>query len=132
MLVITNKQTNIREIGFITDDDLSKLSISKDFVALAQEFAGAFRDADHVWVLDIYAAGEAPIEGVTARNLVERAHALGQRHVEYAPHGLAAAEAAVLAAQPGDTVLTLGAGDVRKLGDHVLAELRRVAVGEEL
>ena len=99
--------------------------------ALAPEFAGAFRDADHVWILDIYAAGEAPIEGVTARTLVEGAHALGQRHVEYAPHGLAAAEAAALAAQPGDTVLTLGAGDVWKLGDHVLAELRRVAVGEE-
>jgi uncharacterized membrane protein len=34
VLVVTNKQTNIREIGFITDDDLSELGISKDFVAV--------------------------------------------------------------------------------------------------
>jgi uncharacterized membrane protein len=34
VLVITNKQTNIREIGFITADDLSELSISKDFVGV--------------------------------------------------------------------------------------------------
>ena len=39
------------------------------------------RDADHAWVLDVYPAGEAPIEGVTARMLVERAHTQGQRHV---------------------------------------------------
>ncbi len=100
--------------------------------ALAPEFALAFRDADHVWVLDIYPSGEAPIEGVSARVLVERAHAAGQRQVEYAPHGHAAAEAAALAARPGDTVLTLGAGDVWKLADQVLSELRRVAVGGEI
>src|SRR6185436_5563372 len=53
--------------------------------ALAEEFAGAFREAGRVWALDVYAAGEAPIEGATARALVERAHARGQRQWEYAP-----------------------------------------------
>src|SRR5204863_3323876 len=58
--------------------------------ALAEEFGGSFRDADRVWVLDIYSAGEAPIEGVTARRLVESAHAQGQRQVQYAPDARAA------------------------------------------
>ena len=97
--------------------------------ALAEEFGGSFRDADRVWVLDIYPAGEAPIEGVTARRLVDCAHAQSQRQVQYAPDAHAAAEAAALEARPGDTVLTLGAGDVGKLGDEVLGHLRSAVGG---
>jgi UDP-N-acetylmuramate--alanine ligase len=97
--------------------------------ALAPEFASAFRDADRVWMLDIYAAGEAPIEGVTALGLVECAHAAGQRQLEYAADPRAAAEAVAAAAREGDTVLTLGAGDVWKLGDEVLGHLRATVGG---
>ena len=96
--------------------------------ALAEEFGVAFKDADHAWVLDIYPAGEAPIEGVTARRIVDCAHAHAQRQVQYAPDPHAAAEAAALEARPGDLVITLGAGDVGKLGDTVLG-LLRAAVG---
>src|SRR6266481_1048832 len=50
---------------------------------LMDEFAGAFHQADSVFVMDIYAASEAPIEGVTAEALVERIRQFGHRSVEY-------------------------------------------------
>jgi UDP-N-acetylmuramate--alanine ligase len=92
--------------------------------ALTAEFGAAFGDADKVWVLDIYAAGEAPIPGVTAGNIVAEAHQQGARHVEYASDGAAAALAAAHEAGPGDLVITLGAGDVWKLADRTLDALR--------
>ncbi len=93
---------------------------------LRDAFGGCFGDADRVGVLDVYAAGETPIEGVSAQTVVDAASARGARHVEYAP-AAAAVEAAAREARPGDVVLTLGAGDVWKLGDQVLARLRETA-----
>ena len=51
---------------------------------LLDEFARAFHQADRVLVLDIYAASEKPIEGVTAEALVERMRQFGHRGAEYA------------------------------------------------
>ncbi len=48
------------------------------------EFATAFKDADTVQVLDIYAASEEPIAGVDARSLVKEIRAAGGGDVEYA------------------------------------------------
>jgi len=90
---------------------------------LRDEFGAAFADAERVWVLDVYAAGEPPIAGVSGRTVVECALAAGARHVAYAPDPAAAAVAAAAEARPGDTVLTLGAGDVWKLGQEVLRAL---------
>jgi UDP-N-acetylmuramate--alanine ligase len=94
---------------------------------LREEFGAAFTDAERVWVLDVYAAGEAPIAGVSGRTVVESAAARGATHVVYAPDPAAAAAEAAGAARPGDTVLTLGAGDVWKLGDDVLRALEPAA-----
>jgi UDP-N-acetylmuramate--alanine ligase len=91
---------------------------------LREEFGACFGEADHVWVLDVYAAGETPITGVTGRTVVESAEARGARHVEYAPDPAAAAAAIAAAARPGDTILTLGAGDVWRLGEEILSRLR--------
>ena len=92
--------------------------------ALRAEFGAVWSDADRVWVLDVYAAGEAPLPGISGRTLVESARSQGQNHVEEAEMaGVAAAVAAE--ARPGDLVLTLGAGDVWKVGDAVLARLRQ-------
>ncbi len=93
--------------------------------ALAAEFGAALREADRVWVLDVYAAGESPIEGVSAATLVSQAK--GHRAIAHAPDPHAAAEQAAREARPGDVVLTLGAGDVWKLADEVLVHLRRGA-----
>ncbi len=95
---------------------------------LVREFGACFKDADRVWVLDIYPAGEAPIPGVSARSIVDSARDQGFKHVEHAPDPVAAATEAAAAARPGDLVITLGAGDVSRLGDEVLRRLPAVAV----
>ncbi len=97
--------------------------------ALREEFGGCFGDADHVWVLDVYGAGEKPIDGVSGLTVVESARRQGARHVEHAPDAEAAVTAVVAMACPGDTVLTLGAGDVWKLGEEILRRLRGAGVG---
>ena len=91
--------------------------------ALEDEFARAFGHAERVWVLDIYAAGESPVRGVTSAALVERAVRAGAKHLEYAPDAAAAAEAVAREARHGDVVITLGAGDVWKLADRILQQL---------
>jgi UDP-N-acetylmuramate--alanine ligase len=92
---------------------------------LMDEFARSFMHADKLYVLDIYAASEKPIEGVTAEALVERIHQFGHHAVEYAPSMAAAVDGVLAAAEPGDAVLTLGAGNVWQAGDLVLARLRK-------
>jgi len=94
---------------------------------LRDEFGAAFADAARVWVLDVYAAGEAPIPGVSSRTIVESAATRGANHLVYAPDPAAAATEAAAFARPGDVVLTLGAGDVWKLGDDVLRALEPAA-----
>jgi UDP-N-acetylmuramate--alanine ligase len=91
---------------------------------LHREFGACFSDADQVWVLDIYPAGESPVLGVSARTIIQSAAAQGQGHLVYAGEAAAALAAVAGAARPGDLVLTLGAGDVWKLGDQLLALLR--------
>ena len=90
---------------------------------LKDEFGAAFADAERVWVLDVYAAGEAQMAGVSGRTIVEAAAVRGATHVVYAPDPAEAVAAAAAAGRPGDTILTLGAGDVWKLGDDVLRAL---------
>jgi UDP-N-acetylmuramate--alanine ligase len=91
--------------------------------ALFDEFTRAFNQSDELLVLPIYAASEAPIEGVEARVLAEAIRAHGHRRVTY----LASAEEAVdtLTTRLGgsDILLTLGAGDVWRIGPQVLARL---------
>jgi UDP-N-acetylmuramate--alanine ligase len=81
---------------------------------LMAEFQGAFNDADLVLVAPVYAAGEAPIEGVSSEALVEGLRQRGH----LGAHGAADAEdvcrqLAHLAA-PGDMIICLGAGDITK------------------
>jgi UDP-N-acetylmuramate--alanine ligase len=91
--------------------------------ALAKEFGAAFDDADAVLVMDIYPAGETPIEGVTAELVVGAARSHGHRNVVYAGD-LSRAEALLREmVRPHDLVVTLGAGDVAKLGDRLLSSL---------
>jgi len=91
---------------------------------LMDEFASAFNQADSLFVMDIYAASEKPIEGVTAEALVERIRQFGHRAVEYVGSMDRGVEALLGAAEDGDAVLTLGAGSVWLAGERVLARLR--------
>ena len=90
---------------------------------LLDEFSRAFNDADSVSVLDIYAASETPIPGVTGEYLAERIAQDGKHHARYVASFADAAELATKSAQPGDLVLTLGAGNVSQLGPMVLEHL---------
>jgi UDP-N-acetylmuramate--alanine ligase len=87
---------------------------------LLEEFGGAFKDADSVFVLPIYAASEEPIPGVTAEALAAKIE--GPR-ILYVPDFASAVEAAVSAARDGDLILTLGAGNVSQLAPQILAAL---------
>jgi UDP-N-acetylmuramate--alanine ligase len=90
---------------------------------LLDDFARAFHQADRVLVLDIYAASEKPIEGVTAEALVDRMRQFGHRGADYAGSNDAGVEAIVEGVEPGDMILTLGAGSVSQLGDKILEKL---------
>jgi len=91
---------------------------------LLDEFGGAFKDADTVVVLPIYAASEEPIPGVTAERLAERIEvANGRPSVEFAPDFAAAVAAVTAPAQSGDLIMTLGAGSVSQLAPLILAAL---------
>lgn len=92
---------------------------------LMDDFARSFHDAAQVAVLDIYAASEKPIPGVTAEALVDRMRQFGHRNVSYAPTNSEGIAAVIRDARPGDVILTLGAGSVSALGEKILEELRR-------
>ena len=91
---------------------------------LLDEFGGSFHQADSVFVLDIYAASEKPISGVTAETLVDRIRAFGHRGVEYSSSIDRAIESVLKVARKGDLVMTLGAGSVWQAGDRILGLLR--------
>ncbi|HVZ61748.1 MAG TPA: UDP-N-acetylmuramate--L-alanine ligase [Terriglobales bacterium] len=89
---------------------------------LMDDFGTAFNAADSICVLDIYAASEPPLEGIDAQAVVRRVAAAGG-NVSYAASFDEAASAAVHAAQPGDAILTLGAGSISHLGPQLLVLL---------
>ncbi|MBL8291272.1 MAG: UDP-N-acetylmuramate--L-alanine ligase, partial [Bryobacterales bacterium] len=91
---------------------------------LMDEFAQAFHAAGHVYVLDIYAASEPPIPGVTADALARRLRDFGHRGVEYVGSMDAGIEAVAAAARAGDVVVTLGAGNVSQAGERILKRLQ--------
>ncbi|MBI5210428.1 MAG: UDP-N-acetylmuramate--L-alanine ligase [Elusimicrobia bacterium] len=86
---------------------------------LAGRFGPAFRRADFVHVMDIYPAGEKPIRGVTSGLILD---SLRRARVRCAPFVSALEVARELGA--GDVVLTLGAGDVWKIGEDLLRRAR--------
>ena len=89
---------------------------------LMDVFAGSFADADVLVLLDIYPAGEKPIEGITSDLLAEKIKA--EKHggvIRSDKEG--AVKYVVSEMKKGDILLTLGAGDVWKLGEKVLETL---------
>ncbi len=91
--------------------------------ALMEDFGRAFGDADSVFVLDIYPASEAPIEGVTSDAVAQRIAKLGGKQTWYVSSFDDAAAGVASLASPGDMVLTLGAGNVSQLGPRILEQL---------
>lgn len=91
---------------------------------LFDEFARCFNDADQVLLTDIYSAGESPIEGVTAERLAEALRAHGHQCVRYVPDREQLVRELASAAEPGDVVIALGAGDINRILGTVAADIR--------
>jgi UDP-N-acetylmuramate--alanine ligase len=90
--------------------------------ALFDEFTRAFYQSDILVLMPIYAASEKKISGVTSRNLCEGIKSHGHKEVVYASGFKAALAYLDKALHPGDILLTLGAGDVWKVGEMFLSD----------
>lgn len=88
--------------------------------AFTNEFAKSLEIADQVWLLEVYAASEQPISGVTSANIVKL-----MSNAKFEPNFISVTEAIASAANPGDVIITLGAGDVSSLGPLILDELHK-------
>jgi UDP-N-acetylmuramate--alanine ligase len=86
----------------------------------AREFGQALSQADEVFVLDVYAAREQPMAGVSGAMIADHVTV----PVTYVPDFSAVAERVADTASPGDVVVTMGAGDVTMLGKEILAALQ--------
>jgi UDP-N-acetylmuramate--alanine ligase len=91
--------------------------------AFAREFADALGTADQVFVLDVYAAREQPLAGISGATIAEHVSA----PVRYLPDYSSVAEQVAAAVRPGDVVVTMGAGDVTMLGPEIIAALNAAA-----
>nr|WP_082974018.1 UDP-N-acetylmuramate--L-alanine ligase [Mycobacterium sp. E740] len=89
----------------------------------ARDFGRALDSADEVFVLDVYAAREQPIAGVSGASVAEHVSV----PVTYVPDFSAVAALVADTAAPGDVIATMGAGDVTMLGAEILAALRAKA-----
>ncbi len=88
------------------------------------EFARAFNNADVLLVTDIYAASEEPIEGVTGEVLVEAVQRYGHKDARHVGSVDDATDALLQEVRPNDLVITLGAGNVNRVGERVLEMLK--------
>lgn len=91
---------------------------------LMQEFARSFNNADKLFLTDIYAASEDPIEGVSSETLTRAIKRFGHKDVHYVGRLEDAAAAIREHIKPGDLVLTLGAGTVNRVSEQLLQMLR--------
>jgi UDP-N-acetylmuramate--alanine ligase len=87
------------------------------------EFLTAFNEADLLLMTDIYRASETPIEGVTAQKLFDGIRACGHKNVHFEPDKSKLADRLHELTEPGDLVITLGAGDITKVSRQFYAAL---------
>ena len=84
------------------------------------EFAIALDLADDVTLLEIYAASEKPIHGISSALIAEK-----MKNGRYLPNFAEASERVIAMAKPGDVIITLGAGDVNSLAPIIAEGLQR-------
>ncbi|OGW54876.1 MAG: UDP-N-acetylmuramate--L-alanine ligase [Nitrospirae bacterium RIFCSPLOWO2_02_42_7] len=92
---------------------------TRDLIA---DFAGAFDNADVLLITDIYPAGEKPIEGVTGEKLYNTICRHGHRNAVYIPDKTKINNYIKDILMPGDMVITLGAGDIWKIGRKIISD----------
>ena len=90
---------------------------------LADDFARCFYQADILLVTEVYSALEDPIEGASGESLAAAIRDHGHKNVTYMPDKEKIADAVCKMIQPGDLVITLGAGDIWKVGKEIVERL---------
>ena len=90
---------------------------------LFQDFLTAFHEADTLFLMDIYPAGEEPLEGVSSELLCRAIRDAGHRDVEHVRDRRELVDKIMKKLVPGDVVITLGAGDVWKVGEELIDRL---------
>jgi UDP-N-acetylmuramate--alanine ligase len=88
--------------------------------AFAKEFGTALSIADRVFVLDVYAAREQPLIGISGGTVAEHVTV----PVTYLPDFSTVAGRVADVARPGDVIVTMGAGDVTMLAPEILNAVR--------
>jgi UDP-N-acetylmuramate--alanine ligase len=88
--------------------------------ALLEQFVTSFNEADLLIVTEIYAASEEKIEGISGSLLAERISKSGHKNVLFAPTKEDVVDAVLQIVSPGDLVITLGAGDIYKVGERLM------------
>ena len=91
---------------------------------LADDFARCFYQADVLIVTEIYSALEDPIEGVSGEMLATAIRDYGHKNVIYIPDKEKIADTVCSMIQPGDLVITLGAGDIWRVGKEIVEKLK--------
>ncbi len=91
--------------------------------AFSAEFADALALADEVILLEVYAASEEPIPGVSSLRIAQAMNENGYTSVMFEPSMLEAVDEMVKSARPGDLLLTMGAGDVSSLAPVIVKAL---------
>ena len=94
---------------------------------LFDDFARAFNLADVALILDIYPAGENPIDGITTPALIDQLKSFGHKNAIYAPNFEMIESYIIANAKPGDAVVVMGAGSVTKLSDTLSQRFSRTA-----
>ena len=92
--------------------------------ALADDFGKVLQQADLVFVADVYPASETPIPGISGDTIVQAARRHGKTPVEFLPHLDTAHLTVGNALEPGDLLITLGAGNVHEAGTRISHDLK--------
>jgi UDP-N-acetylmuramate--alanine ligase len=90
---------------------------------LWEDFRRSFNQADVLVITEIYPANETPIEGISGERLAEAIRSAGHKNVTHAGTMQAGAELILKEAQPGDAVLTVGAGSVGRVLEELASRL---------
>ena len=90
---------------------------------LIDDFGSCFREANHLIVTDIYPAGELPIEGVSAKNICQKAREAGIKDVRFLPKKDILGHL-IQEIKSGDLVAVMGAGDIGSIADALAKKIK--------
>jgi UDP-N-acetylmuramate--alanine ligase len=97
-------------------------SRTRDFY---EDFGRSFFNADVLIVTDVYPAREEPIQGVTGELIVNAAKSFGHKNAQYVPDAKNIPDFLVKVKQPGDIIITMGAGDIWRFGEEFIRHLKK-------